>query len=171
VNRLTGRQGALWADCYHSRSLTTPRAVRASLAYVLLNFRKHLAAPPGIDPCSSGPSFTGWAPRLPAPPDAAIFRPTLSAVPSTTWLGRAGWLRAGGPLHPDEGPRPVRPPRPPPCPPARPPPCAAPLLTLLRPTTAISSALRPDHRPPTTATNSYSARPQPGPHPVRSSPP
>jgi hypothetical protein len=30
------------------------------MVYVLLNFRKHLRAPPGIDPRSSGPHFSGW---------------------------------------------------------------------------------------------------------------
>ena len=35
--------------------LTTPSEVRNALVYVLLNFRKHLRAMPGIDPRSSGP--------------------------------------------------------------------------------------------------------------------
>jgi putative transposase len=60
VNRVLGRQGKVVGDRYHVRPLTTPRQMRASMVYVLLNFRKHLRAPPGIDPRSSGPHFSGW---------------------------------------------------------------------------------------------------------------
>jgi hypothetical protein len=63
--------------------LRTPREVRASLVYVLMNFRKHLGAGPGLDRCSSAPDPVA-APR--------------------TWLARVGWLRAGGPLRLDEAP-------------------------------------------------------------------
>jgi hypothetical protein len=66
--------------------------VRLGLADVLLNFRKHLRARPGVDPCSSGPWFDGWSNPTQRPPEQA---PT--ARPST-WLGAVGWRRAGGPL-------------------------------------------------------------------------
>src|SRR4030095_6196963 len=67
VNRALGRRkGKVVGDRYHVRPLTTPRQMRASMVYVLLNFRKHLDAPAGIDPRSSGPHFSGWhrSPRL-----------------------------------------------------------------------------------------------------------
>src|SRR5215471_3893734 len=68
------------------------REVRNAIAYVLLNFHKHLRAPPGIDPLSSGPWFEGWA-RPPAT------RPHPCPVaPAQTWLAAVGWLRAGGPI-------------------------------------------------------------------------
>jgi len=35
VNRALGRRGAVWQDRYHARALTTPRAVRNALVYVL----------------------------------------------------------------------------------------------------------------------------------------
>jgi REP element-mobilizing transposase RayT len=98
INRATRRRGRLWGDRYHLRALTTPKEVRASMAYVLLNFREHLRAPPGVDPFSSGPQFSGWQRPPTAHPGAAPM-----AQPST-WLGRIGWLRAGGPLRFDEGP-------------------------------------------------------------------
>src|SRR5215475_12118041 len=61
VNRALGRRkGKVVGDRYHVRPLRTPRQTRASMVYVLLNFRKHLNAPAVIDPRSSGPHFSGW---------------------------------------------------------------------------------------------------------------
>jgi hypothetical protein len=99
INRACGRRGAVWAHRYHGRALTTPREVRSGLVYVLLNFRKHLRAAPGIDPCSSGPWFTGWA--RPRPLDGNDDAPVWSPA---TWLASVGWRRAGGPLRDDEAP-------------------------------------------------------------------
>jgi hypothetical protein len=70
--------------------------VRVGLLYVLLNFRKHLRAPAGIDPRSSGIWFAGWR-----------VRPRLSAEPcqvaaARTWLGAVGGL-----LDPRDGPAPA----------------------------------------------------------------
>ena len=65
VNRALGRRkGRVVGDRYHVRPLTTPRQMRTSMVYVLLNFRKHLNAPAGIDPRSSGPHFSGWHGRV-----------------------------------------------------------------------------------------------------------
>jgi hypothetical protein len=104
VNRVLGRKGKVVGDRYHARPLTTPRQMRTSLVYVLLNFRKHLRAPACIDPRSSGPHFSGWQ-RSPGPIDVA----PATALPCT-WMARAGWRRAGGPLrieeHPGASPRP-----------------------------------------------------------------
>jgi putative transposase len=89
VNRALGRRGRVWAERYHARALTTPRAVRHALVYVLMNFRKHLRAVTGIDPCSSAAWFTGWrtsvAPSVGPPP---VARPR-------TWLAHIGWRRHG----------------------------------------------------------------------------
>ncbi len=101
VNRVLGRKGRVVGDRYHVRPLTTPRQMRASMVYVLLNFRKHLRAPAGIDPRSSGPHFAGWqrAPGLAlAPAD------TAATVAPTTWMATLGWRRAGGLLKPEEHP-------------------------------------------------------------------
>lgn len=78
ANGELGRKGRVFADRYHARALTTPRAVHFALRYVLLNVRKHEvrkhegrrhdarqaahAVPPGfVDPCSSAPWFEGFA--------------------------------------------------------------------------------------------------------------
>ena len=79
----------VWGDRYHARALATPREVRHAIAYVLLNFRKHLRAPAGVDPRSSGPWFDGWA--HPTRPAAG---PSPTSAPGT-WLAAKGWRRAG----------------------------------------------------------------------------
>ena len=99
VNRLLGRRGAVWAERYHARALTTPRAVRHALVYVLMNFRKHHGPGRGLDPCSSAPWFEGWKavrPSYPAEP-----RPIARA---RTWLAAVGWRRHGL-IALTEGPR------------------------------------------------------------------
>jgi putative transposase len=98
VNRAIGRKGKVVGDRYHTRPLTTPREMRTSMVYVLLNFRKHLRAPACIDPRSSGPHFLGWQ-RAPLATDVA----PATAMPAT-WMARVGWRRAGGPLRVEEHP-------------------------------------------------------------------
>src|SRR5438045_1540728 len=98
VNRVLGRKGKVVGDRYHARPLTTPRQMRTSMVYVLLNFRKHLRAPPGIDARSSGPHFSGWH-AIPRATDVAP-----ATVAPDTWMARVGWRLAGGPLRVDEKP-------------------------------------------------------------------
>src|SRR5258707_6618401 len=99
VNRALGRRkGKVVGDRYHVRPLTTPRQMRTRLVYVLLNFRKHLRAPAGIDPRSSGPHFSGWH-RAPG----VTIGPAATVTP-TTWMATIGWQRAGGPLKLEERP-------------------------------------------------------------------
>jgi REP-associated tyrosine transposase len=90
VNRALGRRGRVWDGRYHARALTTPRAVRHALVYVLMNFRKHLNAVTGIDPRSSAPWFTGWR----TPFEARDIGPP-PIRPARTWLARIGWRRHG----------------------------------------------------------------------------
>jgi REP element-mobilizing transposase RayT len=92
LNRVWRRRGSIWGDRYHARALTTPREVRHGLVYVLLNFRKHLRAPPLVDPRSSGAWFDGWSHAQQTPP-----RPSPVAAPRT-WLASVGWRRGGGPI-------------------------------------------------------------------------
>ena len=98
INRAAGRHGPVWDQRYHAHPLGTPRQVRSALVYVLLNFRKHLRAPPAIDPCSSGPWFDGWAHRPPVSTDPC------PVSPPRTWLAAVGWRRAGGPIDCREAP-------------------------------------------------------------------
>jgi REP element-mobilizing transposase RayT len=92
VNHAFRRRGALWSDRYHARDLGSPREVRNAIAYVLLNRRKHAAWARGIDRCSSGRWFDGWARQAKAPAGPAAPSP-LSAP--RTWLASAGWRRCG----------------------------------------------------------------------------
>jgi putative transposase len=104
VNRALGRKGQVVGDRYHARPLTTPRQMRTSMVYVLLNFRKHLRAPACIDPRSSGAHFSGWR-HAPAPAIAGAITDSPSATaPAATWMARVGWRRAGGPLRVEEHP-------------------------------------------------------------------
>ena len=97
VNRVFDRRGAVLDGRYHHRALGTPREVRAALAYVLLNARKHAGqgAPStrvsafSVDPASSGRWFEGWAEGPVLPTD----RPAIARA--QTWLLRAGWRRHG----------------------------------------------------------------------------
>jgi len=98
LNRVWRRRGAVWGDRYHARALATPREVRNGLVYVLLNFRKHLRAAPGVDPRSSGAWFDGWSHDPPTRPEPC------PAAPARTWLATVGWRRAGGPIATHEIP-------------------------------------------------------------------
>jgi REP element-mobilizing transposase RayT len=99
VNRALGRRGTVWSDRYHSRALTTPRAVRHALVYVLMNRRKHRGEERGLDPCSSAVYFDGWRQPLGKIPAAAT-----PVVRARTWLAAVGWRRHGL-LGIDERPR------------------------------------------------------------------
>jgi putative transposase len=99
VNRAAKRRGPVWRHRYHARSLRTPSEMRRAIAYVLLNFRKHLRAAPGVDPRSSSVWFEEW--NLPFPRSVM---PRLVATPRT-WLASTGWRRAAGALDVRETPR------------------------------------------------------------------
>jgi putative transposase len=90
VNRVLGRRGTVWSDRHHSHLLTSPRAMRHALVYVLQNFRKHghrdVVA---VDPCSSARWFRGWEGIV---VDVIGSAPVVTA---RTWLARWGWRRHG----------------------------------------------------------------------------
>jgi len=92
LNRLWRRAGQVLDDRYHARILTSPRAVRCALIYVLQNARKHGAwralAP---DVFSSAPWFDGWRGGI---EKAAETRPKLLER-ARTWLLSIGWRRHG----------------------------------------------------------------------------
>jgi putative transposase len=111
LNGLFRRNGSVFTDRYHARTLVTPREVKNALVYVLNNFRKH-AVQQGIrmaarfDPFSSAVHFAEWR-EGPVPrrsPRALVADPEV--VPPRTWLLGAGWLRHGQPsLWDVPGPR------------------------------------------------------------------
>ena len=103
VNRATGRRGRFFSDRYHTHVLRTPTEVHralASLAYVLLNQRKHEAErssyrpDPAVDAFSSGAWFDGWAAT---PWNAAGLRRAHAppVVEPRTWLLATSWRRLG----------------------------------------------------------------------------
>jgi putative transposase len=99
VNRVLGRRGAVWAERFHARWLTSPRAVRNALVYVLQNWRKHGHPERGVDPCSSARWFGGW--ERSSTPASSESAPVVTA---RTWLARWGWRRHG-PIRVNEAPR------------------------------------------------------------------
>jgi hypothetical protein len=88
INRAFGRKGRVFAERYHARSLTSPRSVRNSLVYVLLNWRKHGRRQDGLDPWSSARWFDGWEGRSPDAAESPLEK-------SQTWLLTTGWRRLG----------------------------------------------------------------------------
>ncbi len=118
VNRLAHRSGSLFRDRHHRHELRSATEVRRALVYVLFNSRKHDLqrgvttdhGAPLLDPCSSAAWFEAWHPEARPPPDVVRShrkgdgneRPTSKPE---TWLARAGWLRAGGPIRFDEVPK------------------------------------------------------------------
>ena len=97
------RRGQVFADRYFATPLTTPRAVRHTIGYVLNNWRKHredrapIAAGWKVDPFSNGADFWWWKERVDVP---FLYRtpPTYLGLVTwlpRTWLLRVGWLRHG----------------------------------------------------------------------------
>lgn len=95
VNRVFGRRGPALAERFHLHLLRTPREVRAALAYVLLNARRHarrLAGVPCIDPASSGRWFDGWR-WTPLQNESGIR--VIPVARARAWLLTIGWRRHG----------------------------------------------------------------------------
>lgn len=111
VNGQLERKGRVFADRYHARALTTPRAVRYALRYMLLNARKHQQRPAGgalpfgfIDSRSSAAWFQGFrragelvfgltAARAEWREASELGAPV---VMPKSWLLRVGYRRPGG---------------------------------------------------------------------------
>jgi REP element-mobilizing transposase RayT len=99
VNALLGVRGPFWGDRFHSRELTSPRAVRNAIVYVLMNAKKHGVRMAKADRLSSAAWFDGFAGhRATEDDDDAPVRPPR------TWLGATGWRRRGL-IRLDEKPR------------------------------------------------------------------
>ena len=96
VNRQLSRKGRLFADRYHARALTTPRAAKLALRYVLLNARKHSprARGAGLDGIATG--FVDS--RSSAPWFRAFSRPEALAFGARE--ARDDWQRASGSTEP-----------------------------------------------------------------------
>jgi putative transposase len=111
VNRVARRAGKLFADRHHRHELKTPTEVRRALVYILFNNRKHQrhSSSTTLDEASSAIWVTDWSPTAgPTAEALSLRRATYPDGPPTTapttWLARAGWRRAGGPLRQTERP-------------------------------------------------------------------
>ena len=105
INGALRRRGKVFAERYHARELTVPRAVRNALVYILQNHRKHGVPLAWLDTRSSAGTFDGWRPDMlldvaRAGPDREL---SPVVAPATTWLATIGWRRAGL-LRLDESP-------------------------------------------------------------------
>ncbi len=92
------RQGAVFPDHYHARALSSPRAVRHALAYVLNNWRRHredlasFAKNWKVDPFSSGVQFMGWKELEHSP---LAYQPPSTYRELFVWRPRT-WLLTSG---------------------------------------------------------------------------
>ena len=99
LNAELGRKGTVFPDRYHASVITSPRAARNALAYVLNNWRRHkedvMREVDGwlVDEFSSGVRFDGWKERfnLILPED---YEP-LPVLRPESWLLRTGWKKHG----------------------------------------------------------------------------
>ncbi len=94
------RRGTVFPDRYHARPLTSPRAVRHALNYVLNNWRRHHEDRDRawrVDPYSSGVNFAGWLELE----DSSFLYPVpdgfsrLTTSVAQTWLLATGWTMHG----------------------------------------------------------------------------
>jgi putative transposase len=104
VNQLVFRRGRVIDDRWHGRALSTPRAVRHALVYLLGNFRKHeRRAGSAVDPFSSAPYFPGFVEFAQGASAAGDLRRVAGTdiergspvVEPRSWLLRTGWRRHG----------------------------------------------------------------------------
>jgi REP element-mobilizing transposase RayT len=97
------RRGAVFPDRYYAEIITSPRQARHTLAYVLLNWRRHTedrAYPMStwtIDWFSSAVMFPGWAEYGEQPflwRGPGTYDPLVVYQPRT-WILREGWKKFG----------------------------------------------------------------------------
>lgn len=104
------RTGKVISDRFHARSLTSPRAVRNTVAYVLNNWRHHgedrasFAQRWNVDPFSTGAMFFGWK-ELESSPVLWPLPPEYS--PLLVWRPRTWLLRSWDKFHPPNSVREV----------------------------------------------------------------
>jgi len=104
LRRRTGvrRRGQVFADRYNARALTSPRAVRNALCYVLNNWRHHdeqrsaVAREWIVDPYSSAIAFPDWKERAASP---ILYRPPRTYLGLVTWVARTWLLKVGWKRH------------------------------------------------------------------------
>jgi REP-associated tyrosine transposase len=101
LNNALGRSGRVLADRYHARVLGSFRQLRAALAYVVNNQRRHvyqhggwMLRPSYIDPFSSGWYFDGYVgQRDPLPAALRGIAPPVARAEG--YALSVGWKRLG----------------------------------------------------------------------------
>jgi REP element-mobilizing transposase RayT len=108
INRAIGertgirRRGAVFADRYHARALTSPREARNCIRYILNNWLHHgehtapFARTWQIDPYASGIFFEGWKERE---QEVWCFQPPKGYEPLVVWRPRTWLLKTGWSKH------------------------------------------------------------------------
>jgi REP element-mobilizing transposase RayT len=97
INRVMGRKGHVFADRYHVEVIKSPKHARATLCYVMNNWRKHGAdrnCRDRVDPFATGMWFRGWKER--DIPDKLVIPEGVIVLPyrePRTWLLREGWKK------------------------------------------------------------------------------
>lgn len=100
------RRGPVFPDRFHASIITTPKQARHTLAYLLLNWRRHgedrtdVGRGWTIDWYSSAASFTGWVEYYEAdfPRQGPPGHIPLRVAAPQSWLLREGWKRSGVPI-------------------------------------------------------------------------
>ena len=99
LNAARGRRGEVFIERYHAVQLKTPKQVRAALAYVLNNWRRHREDMAGsaqrranVDPYSTGILFDGWR-DLPARFTIPDWYTPLPVCGARSWLLTTGWRK------------------------------------------------------------------------------
>jgi REP element-mobilizing transposase RayT len=97
------RTGKVISDRFHARALTSPRAVRNTVAYVLNNWRHHgedrarFTRTWNVDPFSSGAMFFGWKEREDSP---VLWPLPPTCSPLLVWRPRTWLLQSWDKFHP-----------------------------------------------------------------------
>jgi REP element-mobilizing transposase RayT len=93
LNKIAGRKGRVFADRFHTLTLSTPTAVKNALRYTLCNARKHgeISARVRLDPYSSAFALPDWQTET----SIRLADVTMQVALPRTWLLREGWRRAG----------------------------------------------------------------------------
>lgn len=97
------RTGRVIGDRFHARPLTSPRAVRNALAYVMNNWRHHgedraaFARTWNVDPFSTGAVFTGWKELAGS---SVLWRLPSTYYPLLVWRPRTWLMRSWDRFYP-----------------------------------------------------------------------
>lgn len=104
IQSLTGtlvkRFGMRFKDRFHLTKITSPRQMKNTYRYVLLNFAKHEKLPAHVDQYSTGHAFRHWRKLIGRFPlgdgDRKATRPCeeFGLSEPRSWLAVTGWMRA-----------------------------------------------------------------------------